>query len=335
MPLNKDVLLQINNLSTAYLVEGKFYNAVQNVSLTLRKNEILSIIGESGSGKSTLISSIVRLYEERNVRITGEILYNNKNLVTLSEEQMMKIRGSEIGVIFQNSISALNPLIRVGEQIEESLRYHTTLNKLERKKYVITLLKQVGIIEPLRVYKQYPHELSGGMRQRIMIAIAICCKPKVIIADEPTTALDVTMQAQILDLLLNLQRETEVGIILITHDLSVVAEMADQVAVMYAGEIVEVGKVKEIFHYPKHPYTKLLLQSIPHINKEYNRLYSIDGMVPSLMNMPKTGCKFSSRIPWIPEEAHEKNPTMHKISSTHFVRCTCWKHFYFYGGDFH
>lgn len=322
-------LLKLRNLSTGFRIKDSYYNAVDGVSLTLRKNEILAIVGESGCGKSTLATSIMGLYDANNTRVEGEILFQNSNLVALSDDEMNKIRGSQISMIFQDPLSALNPLMRIGEQIEEALIYHTALNKNERKKRALELLQQVGIGHPERVAKQFPHQLSGGMRQRVIIAISISCKPKIIIADEPTTALDVTIQAQILDLLLDLQAETEAGIILITHDLGVVAEVADRVAVMYAGEIIEEAPVEELFTHPKHPYTRSLFNSIPQLNSDNDRLNVISGMVPSLRNLPRTGCRFSSRIPWVSAEVHEENPVLHEVSPGHFVRCTCWRKFRF------
>lgn len=232
-------------------------------------------------------------------------------------------------MIFQDPLSALNPLQRIGKQIEEGLIYHTKLNVEQRNKRVLELIEQVGIPNPTRVARQYPHELSGGMRQRVIIAIALACKPKIIIADEPTTALDVTIQAQILDLLVSLQKEIHAGIILITHDLGVVAQMADRVCVMYAGQIVEEASALELFTNPKHPYTRSLLNSIPQKDADDEELYVIQGMVPSLKNLPRQGCRFKARIPWIKDEEHEENPTMHEVSPGHFVRCTCYKNFYF------
>lgn len=320
-------LLRINELHIGFRIKDTFFDAVDGVSLTLRKDEILAIVGESGCGKSTLATSIMGLHDPNNTRIEGEILFKNRNLVNLSEEELNEIRGLEISMIFQDPLSSLNPLMRVGEQIEEVLVYHTDLLKEARYERVIELLHQVGIQNPKLVAKQFPHQLSGGMRQRVMIAMAISCQPKIIIADEPTTALDVTIQAQILDLLLDLQSKTGTGIILITHDLGVVAEIADRVAVMYAGEIIEEAPVKELFINPKHPYTRSLFNSIPQFNRNSDRLNVIEGIVPSLMNLPRTGCRFSSRIPWITEDVHEENPTLHEVSPNHFVRCTCWKSF--------
>lgn len=324
-----DILLEINHLSTSFRIKDDYFAAVDDVTLTLRKNEVLAIVGESGCGKSTLATSIVGLHNTENTKVDGEINYNNQNLVQMTDEQFNNVRGAEIGFIFQDPLSALNPLMRIEQQIEESLIYHTKLNKEERNKRVIELLQQVGIPNPERTAKQFPHQLSGGMRQRVMIAIALSCKPAVIIADEPTTALDVTIQAQILDLLKALQSETGAGIILITHDLGVVAEVADRVAVMYAGQVIEEAPVNELFTNPKHPYTRSLLNSIPQMNTEGQKLNVIHGIVPSLKNLPRTGCRFASRIPWMPQDIHEASPSMHEVAPNHFVRCTCWQRFHF------
>ncbi|MGX4687063.1 ABC transporter ATP-binding protein [Vagococcus sp. JNUCC 83] len=322
-------LLDVRNLHTGFRIKDNFYDAVDDVSITLDKNEILAIVGESGCGKSTLAMTIMGLQDPKNTRITGDIIYNDLNLVGLSETLYNKIRGNDIGMIFQDPLSALNPLMRIGDQIAEALFYHTDLDEKQRTARAIELLDQVGIVNPERVAKQYPHELSGGMRQRVIIAIAISCKPPIIIADEPTTALDVTIQAQILDLLGDLQEETEAGIILITHDLGVVAETADRVAVMYGGQIVEEAPVDVLFSNPQHPYTRSLLNSIPQEDAHDSELHVIEGVVPSLKNMPRTGCRFAARIPWIAEDAHEEQPTLHEIEPGHFVRCTCYKHFHF------
>ncbi|OBW58592.1 dipeptide/oligopeptide/nickel ABC transporter ATP-binding protein [Solibacillus silvestris] len=327
--MSTNELLEIRNLRTSFRIKDTYYPAVDNVSLTLRKNEILAIVGESGCGKSTLATSVVGLHNSVTTKVEGEILYNNQNLVKLTDEQFNKLRGNDIGFIFQDPLSALNPLMRIGEQIEEGLIYHTKLTKEQRVKRVIELLDQVGIANMQRVASQFPHQLSGGMRQRVMIAIALSGKPAIIIADEPTTALDVTIQAQILDLLKSLQDEIQSGIILITHDLGVVAEVADRVAVMYAGEVIEEAPVVELFRNPKHPYTRSLLKSIPQTNSENEKLEIIQGMVPSLMKLPRQGCRFSSRIPWIPQSAHEANPQLHEVAPGHLVRCTCWKDFHF------
>ena len=328
-------LLEIKNLETAFRIKDDYFNAVDKVSLDLYKNEVLAIVGESGCGKSTLATTIMRLHNENLTKSTGEIIFNGKNILDLTEDEMNKIRTKDIGMIFQDPLSSLNPLHRIGKQIEEALIYHTELGSEERQKRVIELLTQVGIPNPERCAKQYPHELSGGMRQRVMIAMAMSCKPSVLIADEPTTALDVTIQAQILDLIKGLQAEMHAGIILITHDLGVVAEMADRVAVLYAGEVVEIGTAEQIFKNPKHPYTRSLLRSIPQIDDEEadDELYVIQGMVPSLKTLDRQGCRFADRIPWVKDEGHEHNPTLHEVEEGHHVRCTCYKNFEFEGEE--
>ena len=328
-------LLEIKNLETAFRIKDDYFNAVDKVSLDLYKNEVLAIVGESGCGKSTLATTIMRLHNENLTKSTGEIIFNGKNILDLTEDEMNKIRTKDIGMIFQDPLSSLNPLHRIGTQIEEALIYHTELSAEERQRRVIELLTQVGIPNPERCAKQYPHELSGGMRQRVMIAMAMSCKPSVLIADEPTTALDVTIQAQILDLIKGLQAEMHAGIILITHDLGVVAEMADRVAVLYAGEVVEIGTAEQIFKNPKHPYTRSLLRSIPQLDDENSSddLYVIQGMVPSLKTLDRQGCRFADRISWVKDEEHEHNPTLHEVEEGHHVRCTCYKNFEFEGEE--
>ncbi|WP_265459167.1 ABC transporter ATP-binding protein [Enterococcus sp. HY326] len=325
----EEVLLDVTHLHTGFRIKDDYFDAVDDVSFLLQNNEILAVVGESGCGKSTLATTIMGLHDADNTRITGEIIYQDLDLTTFNETLYNKVRGNDIGMIFQDPLSALNPLMRIEDQIKESLTYHTDMNKEQKQARVIELLTQVGIPAPERVAKQYPHELSGGMRQRVIIAIAIACKPPIIIADEPTTALDVTIQAQILDLLKDLQEETNAGIILITHDLGVVAEMADRVAVMYAGQFVEVATAEELFTNPKHPYTRSLLQSIPQENSENSELHVIEGVVPSLNKMIRKGCRFAPRIPWIPQSDHEAEPELHEVSPEHFVRCTCYQHFHF------
>lgn len=325
-------LLEIKNLETAFRIQDDYFNAVDKVSLELYKNEVLAIVGESGCGKSTLATTIMGLHNNNLTKSTGEVNYKGKNLLELTEEEMNKIRTKEIGMVFQDPLSSLNPLQKIGTQIEEALIYHTDLDAVKRQERVIELLTNVGIPNPERCARQYPHELSGGMRQRVMIAMALSCRPNVLIADEPTTALDVTIQAQILDLIKQLQSEIHAGIILITHDLGVVAEMADRVAVLYAGEVVEIGTAEQIFKNPTHPYTRSLLKSIPNFEDESNDdLYVIEGMVPSIKNLSRTGCRFAARVPWIKEEEHEEHPALHEVETGHFVRCTCYKNFKFEG----
>lgn len=318
--------MEIKNLSTSFRIGDDYYAAVDDVTLTLNKNEVLGIVGESGSGKSALAFSIMRLHNR--AKIEGSILLNDQDIVDMSAANLNKLRGDDMAMIFQDPLTALNPLMEIGEQISEALLLHNPrMTQKQRKQRVIELLNLVGIPRPEFVYEQFPHELSGGMRQRVVIAIAISNKPELLIADEPTTALDVTIQAQILDLIRKLKEEMNAGIILITHDLGVVAEMADRVAVMYAGQIVEIAEVHTLFENPLHPYTKSLLNSVP--TEGQDKLHVIQGIVPSLKNLPRKGCRFASRIPWIDASVHEENPVLHEVKPGHFVRCSCHTHFYF------
>ena len=331
---DKKALCEIRDLHTGFRIHDEYYDAVDGVSINLYPDEVLAIVGESGCGKSTLATSIMGLHDYNYTKVSGEIFYDGTNLIDLADEDMNKIRGGEIAMIFQDPLSSLNPLQRIGEQIEEGLIYHTDMNEAQRKERCLELLGAVGIDNPGRTYKQFPHELSGGMRQRVVIAMGLACKPRILIADEPTTALDVTIQAQILDLILDLQRDTKAGILLITHDLGVVAQTADRVAVMYAGQIVEIADVNELFANPLHPYTRSLLNSIPSDESiGDDELHVIEGMVPSLRNLPREGCRFAPRISHIPQEAHEKHPELHEVKPGHFVRCTCWKSFEFKEGN--
>ena len=325
----EETLLKINNLQTSFRTEGQYYNAVDGVDIEVYNNEVLAIVGESGCGKTALALSIPRLHNMNYTRISGEIIFEEKDLLTLTERELNTIRGRDISMIFQDPLTALNPLIRVGSQIEETLKYHTKMNKNERKEWSVELLDLVGILNPRLTHNSYPHELSGGMRQRAMIAVALACKPKLIIADEPTTALDVTIQAQILDLLRDIQKEMQSSIILITHDLGVVAEMADRVIVMYGGQVVESATAEKLFKKPLHPYTRSLLASIPHAGENVKRLKSIKGIVPTLKYMPRTGCRFSHRTPWFPKDLHEIDPKYHEVEPGHMVLCTCYNDFYF------
>ncbi|AKP66018.1 peptide ABC transporter ATPase [Levilactobacillus koreensis] len=321
--------LNIKDVSTAFKIDGQFYDAISHIDLQVQHDEILAIVGESGCGKSTLATTIMGLHDPEETKISGEIDFEGTDLLKLDDDGYNKFRGAKIGMIFQDPLSALNPLKRIEDQISEVMDYHTTLTKAEKHARVLELLDEVGIVNPQRTAHQFPHELSGGMRQRVVIAIAIACKPDLIIADEPTTALDVTIQAQILDVLRDIQKENHAGIILITHDLGVVAETADRVAVMYAGQIVEQGTAEQIFNTPEHPYTRSLLRSMPQRDNEGDDLYVIKGNVPSLQKMPSAGDRFAPRIPWVPASAHEADPVMHEIAPGHEVRCTCYKTFQF------
>lgn len=321
-------ILEIKNLTTSFRIGEQYYPAVDDVSLTVNKNEVLAIVGESGCGKSALAFSIMGLH--RHAKIDGEIMYKGQNLNDISPDKLNKLRGSSLGMIFQDPLTALNPLMIIGQQIDEVLYLHNrSMSSAERKKKVLSLLEQVGILYPERTYEQFPHELSGGMRQRIIIAIAIANDPGILIADEPTTALDATIQSQILDLINQLKEKMHAGIVLITHDLGVVAEIADRVAVMYAGQIVEIADVHNLFENPLHPYTKSLLNSIPSTVEPKSELHVIQGIVPSLQNLPRQGCRFSARIPWIDKSKHAENPILDEVEPGHFVRCTCYKDFYF------
>ena len=324
-----EILLSIKGLRTSFKIGDAYYAAVDNVDLDIRHNETFAIVGESGCGKSAMALSILRLHDMSFTNIEGEVSYAGRNLAELPEDALNQVRGKEIGMIFQDPLTALNPLHKIGRQLEESLFYHTSMTASERRAKAINLLSDVGITNPELTYDSFPYELSGGMRQRIMIAIALSCEPSLLIADEPTTALDVTIQAQILDLMRDLKEKTKSSIVLITHDLGVVAEMADRVAVMYAGQIVELASVDELFNNPLHPYTRSLFSSIPSHDSAGSRLNTIQGAVPTLLNLPRKGCRFSGRIPWIGAEVHEETPSLREVTPNHFVRCTCYQKFHF------
>ncbi|MFD2045329.1 ABC transporter ATP-binding protein [Ornithinibacillus salinisoli] len=321
-------LLEIKNLKTSFRIKDDYYAAVDDLSLTVNKNEVLAVVGESGCGKSALAFSVMGLHNR--AKIEGNIMFKDHDIANVSASNLNKIRGKEMSMIFQDPLTSLNPLMEVGEQIGETLLLHNkSLSKEKRKEKIINLLNKVGIPRPDYVYGQFPHELSGGMRQRVMIAMAIANEPELLIADEPTTALDVTIQSQILELINDLKEDMNAGIILITHDLGVVAEMADRVAVMYAGQIVEIADVHTLFQDPKHPYTRSLLNSVPNANEAQDKLHVIQGIVPALQNLPREGCRFKTRIPWVKDSEHEDHPELHEIEPGHFVRCTCYKHFDF------
>ncbi|WP_067724619.1 ABC transporter ATP-binding protein [Oceanobacillus damuensis] len=313
-------LLQINNLKTVFYTEEGQVPSVDNVSLDIKKGETVAIVGESGSGKSVTALSILGLVPSPGRVVTGEILYEGKDLLKMTDKEIKKIRGNEISMIFQEPLSALNPVLTVGKQIQESIELHQKKKGKRAKEKVIQLLNRVGIPRPEKVYYSYPHTLSGGMRQRVMIAMALSCRPKLIIADEPTTALDVTTQAQILNLMKSLSEEEGTTILIITHDLGVVAEMADRVVVMYAGQVVEQSTVYDLFEKPEHPYTKGLLDCTPKIHGESEELLAIEGTVPTIQNRP-TGCKFHPRCKFTHEKCKEKDPELFTIKEKQKVRC--------------
>jgi len=321
-------LVDVKNLKTSFRINDEYYAAVDNVSLSVKENEVLAIVGESGCGKSALAFSIMGLHTR--AKVEGEILYNGENIVNASPRKLNNLRGKDLGMIFQDPLTALNPLMTIGDQIGEAILLHdSSMSKAQRKKKVLELLDKVGIARSKHVYGQYPHELSGGMRQRVIISIAIANDPNVLIADEPTTALDATIQSQILDLIRELKDDMNAGIVLITHDLGVVAEMADRVAVMYAGQIVEIVDVHTLFKQPLHPYTRSLISSVPSREKHAEKLHVIQGIVPALQNLPREGCRFKDRIPWIDESEHDEHPELQEVAPGHFVRCSCYKNFYF------
>ena len=317
-----ETVLEVRNLHTGFTIDSHVYNAVKGISFDIKRGEIVCIVGESGCGKSVLSLSIMHLLPKDNAQITdGEIFFENQNITSLTEVEMNHIRGKHMSMIFQEPMTALNPVLTIGSQMDEVLFNHTMLSKKQVRAKSISLLKQVGISRSEQIVNEYPHQLSGGMRQRVMIAMAIACEPKLLIADEPTTALDVTVQAQILDLIKSIQQERGMAVMLVTHDLGVVAEMADRVIVMYAGEIVEQTDVESLFYTPKHPYTKLLLNSIPKLDHSKEILHTIKGIVPSLTNMSKVGCRFADRCPEAMSQCHTTSPQLGKVEKEHLVRC--------------
>ncbi len=313
-------LLEIKNLKTQFTFDKKNFLAVDDISFQIQKGQTLGLVGESGCGKSVTSLSILRLIQSPGKIIGGEILFEGIDLLKLSDKEMRKIRGQKISMIFQEPMTALNPVFTCGQQIQEVLKIHfPDLGKKELEHKTIELLKTVGIPSAERRINDYPHQLSGGMRQRVMIAMAMSCQPQLLIADEPTTALDVTIQAQILDLMRKMQQQANASMLLITHDLGVVAEMCQQVAIMYAGKIVEYGPVTEIFKRPKHPYTKGLLDSVPHFEtgKKLNRLNTIPGMVPNLSLLP-SGCRFAERCNFKQELCQHSDPVLKNNVACHF-----------------
>lgn len=308
--------MEVNNLSVSFKVEEGEVQAVRNVSFNLKKGETLAIVGESGCGKSVLCKSLMRILPYNGYIKNGEVLLKSSDLVKKSEKEMEDIRGKNISMIFQDPMTSLNPTISIGKQIAEAVIIHQGISKSEAKKRAIELIELVGIDNPEKRFKQFPHHFSGGMRQRIVIAIALACNPDVLIADEPTTALDVTIQAQIIDLIKDLQHKIGLSIIFITHDLGVVATIADRIAVMYAGKIVEIGTVEDIFYDPRHPYTWGLLGSLPTLDSQDDYLYNIPGMPPNLLNPPK-GDAFAIRNKNALKIDYEKEPPMFKINDTH------------------
>ena len=314
-------LVEVKDLKVTYYQNGVETPVVRNVSFEIKKNETLGLVGESGSGKSVTSKAIMRLIAEPPGKIAnGEILFEGKNLLKMKEKQMQKVRGKDIAMIFQEPVTSLNPLYTCGSQIAEAILLHNKCSKQEAWERAVEILKMVGVPSPEKRAQSYPHELSGGMRQRVMIAIALSCNPRLLIADEPTTALDPTIQAQILKLIHDMQKEKDMSVLLITHDMGIVAENCDRVAVMYAGQILEIADVKTIFGNPAHPYTIGLLKAIPKLDEKVDRLYNIRGMVPRFNELPK-GCTFGPRCDFCDKKCEEEAPQLVNMGDGHLVRC--------------
>ena len=314
-------LVEVKNLEVSFFTYAGEVKAVRGISYNLKPGEVMGIVGESGSGKSVSSYGLMGIIPEPGKVIGGRILFEGRDVTAMSEKELLKIRGKDISMIFQDPMTSLNPLFTIGNQIEESLRKHTSLDKDQRQKRMVELLTLVGINQPEKRLKQYPHEFSGGMRQRVMIAMALACDPKLLIADEPTTALDVTIQAQILELLKELKDKIHMGIVFITHDLGVVSDICDSISVMYAGTIVESGSSDQIFYEPRHPYTWGLLASVPKIDTdEHQRLIPIEGNPVDLINPPK-GCPFAPRCKHCMKICIDQAPPQCQVGEGHMAAC--------------
>ena len=313
-------LLSVKDLHTSFTTDHGEVHAVNGISFDLDPGKVLGIVGESGSGKSVTAYSIMQILAD-NGRITGgSVEYKGQDITKWNKNQMAGFRGKCCSIIFQDPMTSLNPVFTIGNQLEEAILLHTKKNRAQAKARAIEMLSLVGVNEPAKRVKQYPYELSGGMRQRVMIAMALACEPDILIADEPTTALDVTIQAQILEIIKDLKEKYHTAIMLITHNFGLVAEVADRIAVMYAGEVVEWGDVFEIFEQPKHPYTRLLMQALPRRTKKEGRLQTIDGSVPRILDQ-KPGCRFANRCPMASERCFAQTPEAAMVSPTHGCRC--------------
>jgi oligopeptide transport system ATP-binding protein len=319
--MSENCLLDIENLQVSFFTPAGEVKAVNGVSYTLDYGEVLGIVGESGSGKSVSAYTLMGLIAHPGKIVGGSIDFNGHQIEKMTEKEFRKMRGSEVSIIFQDPMTSLNPVYTIGNQLTEMLQLHTSMNRQERHARAVELLGLVGINEPEKRMKQYPHEFSGGMRQRVMIAIGLACEPKLLIADEPTTALDVTIQAQIMELMVDLKKKINMSIILITHDLGVVSDVCDRIAVMYAGKIVEIGSVDDIFYHPKHCYTQGLLNSIPKINEQgHERLVPIEGTPVDLLNSP-AGCPFAPRCDKCLKVCLKRMPEFTEISPGHISAC--------------
>ncbi len=315
-----DVLVSVRNLRTSFFTKAGEVKAVNDVSYSIKKGQTLGIVGESGCGKSVTSYSLMRLLESPGKVVGGEALVDGIDMLKLDEKQLGEVRGNKIGMIFQEPMTALNPVFTIGYQLDEQIMKHMKLDKNASKERAVEMLRVVGIPSPGERYSNYPHQLSGGMRQRAMIAMALSCNPDFLIADEPTTALDVTIQGQILELIQSLQEKMNMTVQFITHDLGVISEIADNVMVMYAGHTVEFGRADDIFNRPKHPYTYLLLESIPRLGRHVERLPTIEGSVPSPLNLPP-GCPFQNRCPRASNECRTAMPPLEEHADGHKVAC--------------
>lgn len=312
-------ILEVKNLNIAFRTMDGVVHALNGVDLSLEEGRTLGLVGETGAGKTTLAKGIMRLTPIPPGEIqSGEILYKGKNLLAMDKESIRGIRGKEISMIFQDPMTSLNPVLTVVEQIEEAVAAHGKMTKEEARAQAVKMLEMVGI--PAERANEYPHQFSGGMKQRVIIAIALACNPKILIADEPTTALDVTIQAQVLEMMGELRKELNTSMLLITHDLGVVAQNCDDVAIIYAGEVVESGSVRQIFKDMRHPYTIGLFRSIPSVSEDVERLQPIEGLMPDPTNLPE-GCSFSPRCPYATEKCRKQNPSLNDIGDRHMVRC--------------
>lgn len=310
-------LLEIRDLSVRFPSDGEIVHAVNGVNLTVHKGTTLGLVGETGAGKTTIAKSILQILP-KTAKVEGKISFDEQELTTLSERKMQKIRGKYISMIFQDPMTALNPVIKVGSQIAEAIRLHEKCSRVEADRKACDMLEMVGI--PMERFEEYPHQFSGGMKQRVVIAIALACHPQLLLADEPTTALDVTIQAQVLEMMNNLKKELNTSVIMITHDLGIVAETCDYVAVVYAGEIVEYGTAEDIFDHPTHPYTEGLFGSLPNISEKRERLTPIPGLMPDPTDLP-VGCHFSTRCPYATEQCKQQKPTDIYLNELHYVKC--------------
>ena len=315
-----NALLSINDLKIYYYTFDGIIKAVDGISFNIQRKDIFGLVGESGCGKSTVALSILRLVPPPGKILSGEILFENEDILKKNEKEMIKIRGSKISMVSQDPSVALNPLFKIGEQIKDVIMFHKGLNKKEAYEIAIEKLRQVKLPEPEKIYERYPHELSGGMKQRAMVAMALACNPSLLIADEPTTALDVTIQAQILELLKELLRKIDMSVLLITHNFGIVAEICNKVAIMYAGKIVEFGSIESIFNNALHPYTKGLLKSVPKIFESVEELHVIEGDVPDLIDLPK-GCNFHPRCSYAKDKCRKESPKFIEMDKGHKVAC--------------